>query len=81
MQMSMRCGGNFTTNASVVVQISKRQDLRPVSRMPTTPLSFRLAKAYYRDDVLLLLERLFNIFLTTKLLPKVRGVSLSSDRA
>ena len=35
MQMSLRCGGDFTTNASVVVQISKRQDLRPVSRMPT----------------------------------------------
>ena len=36
MQMNLRCGGDFNTNASVVVQILKRQDLRPVSRMPTT---------------------------------------------
>ena len=35
MQMSTGSGGDFTTNTSVVVQISKRQDLRPVSRMPT----------------------------------------------
>ena len=27
MQMSMRCGGDFTTNSSVVDQISKRQDV------------------------------------------------------
>ena len=31
MQMSMRCEGDFTTNASVVDQISKRQDVCLVS--------------------------------------------------
>ena len=31
MQMSTRHEGDFTTNLSVVVQISKRQDLHPVS--------------------------------------------------
>ena len=38
MQMSMGSGGDFTTNASVVDQISKRQDVCQVSsKNPTTP--------------------------------------------
>ena len=36
MQMSTRHEGDFTTNLSVVVQILKRQDLRPISSNPTT---------------------------------------------
>ena len=55
MQMNLRCGGDFTTNASVVDQISKRQDVCQVSsKNPTTPLAFVLRKLL-RDDVLLLL--------------------------
>ena len=38
MQMSTRCEGNFTTNSSVVDQISKRQDVFFLN--PTTPLAF-----------------------------------------
>ena len=55
MQMNLRCGGDFTTNASVVDQISKRQDICQISsKNPTTPLGFVLRKLL-RDDILLLL--------------------------
>ena len=40
MQMSPTREGDCTTNSSVVVQISKRQDLCPVSSNSTTPLTF-----------------------------------------
>ena len=56
MQMSMRCGGNFTTNMSVVDQILKRQDICQISsKNPTTPLAFVLRKLL-RDDVLLFIN-------------------------
>ena len=62
MQMSTGCGGDFTTNASVVDQISKRQDVCQVSsKNPTTPLAFVLRKLL-RDDVCTF-KRLFNIFI------------------
>ena len=51
MQMSPRCEGDFTSNLSVVVQISKRQDLCPVSLNPTTP-GLSLAKVTSRHHVL-----------------------------
>ena len=55
--------GDFTTNASVVDQISKRQDVCQVSfKNPTTPLAFVLRKLLQRDDVITF-RRLFNIFL------------------
>ena len=39
--MSKGSGGDFTTNVSVVDQISKRQDVCQVSfKNPTTPLAF-----------------------------------------
>ena len=45
MQMNLRCGGDFTTKASVVDQISRRQDVCQVSpKNPTTPLAFILRK-------------------------------------
>ena len=54
MQMSMSCGGDFTTKASVVDQISKRQDVCQVSsKNPTTPLAFI---SYFRK---LLLDNVF----------------------
>ena len=49
MQMSMRCGGDFTTNASVVDQISKRQDVCPVSLKSYNSFSFRFAKVTSRQ--------------------------------
>ena len=73
MQMSMRCGGDFITNASVVDQISKRQDIcQDSSKNPTTPLAFVLQKLL-RDDVLLFIN-CFRL-LQQKLLPKAKGVS------
>ena len=51
MQMSPRCKGDFTSNLSVVVQISKRQDLCPVSLNPTT-LGLSLAKVTSRQHEL-----------------------------
>ena len=48
MQMSMRCKGDFTTNLSVVAQISKRQDVCLVSLNPTT-LGLSLAKVTSRQ--------------------------------
>ena len=48
MEMSMRCGSDFTTNASVVDQISKRQDVCQVSSKILQLLSFLLAKATSR---------------------------------
>ena len=48
MQMSPRREGDFTTNLSVVVQISKRQDLCPVSSNSTT-LKLSLAKVTSRQ--------------------------------
>ena len=55
MQMSKGSGGDFTTNMSVVDQISKRQDVCQVSfKNPTTPLAF---VSYFRklllDNVLI----------------------------
>ena len=65
MRMNLRCGGDFTTNASVVDQISKRQDECQVSsKNPTTPLAF-VQRKLLRDDTLLLL--LNNCFSTIKL--------------
>ena len=40
MQMNPTREGDCTTNSSVVVQISKRQNLCPVSSNSTTPLTF-----------------------------------------
>ena len=40
MQMNPTREGDCTTNSSVVVQISKRQDLCPVSSNSTTLLTF-----------------------------------------
>ena len=72
MQMSLRCGGDFTTNASVVDQISKRQDICLVSfKNPTTPLAF--ACESYIDTTFLFLN-IFTLF-ATKLLTKAKGVS------
>ena len=51
MQRSPRCEGDFTSNPSVVVQISKRQDLCPVSLNPTT-LGLSLAKVTSRQHEL-----------------------------
>ena len=54
MQMSMRCGGDFTTNASVVDQISKRQDVcLSFFKNPTTPLAFA-CKSYIDTTFLFL---------------------------
>ena len=47
MQMSTRCEGDFTTNLSVVAQISKRQDVCLVSLNPTT-LGLSLAKVTFK---------------------------------
>ena len=70
MQMSLRCEGDFTTNLSVVAQISKRQDVCLVSLNPTT-LGLSFAKVTSR-------QRFFCFsftIITTKLLPKERGIS------
>ena len=78
MQMSMRCGGDFTTNASVVNQISKRQDVCQVSsKNPTTPLAFVLRKLL-RDDIFIV-YKLFSI-ITTKIASEGEGCKPSSDR-
>ena len=62
MQMNLRCGGDFTTNASVVDQISKRQDVCQVSsKNPTTPLAFVLRKLLRDDALLLLLNNCFEL--------------------
>ena len=54
MLMSLRCGGDFTTNASVVDQISKRQDVCLVSfKKSYNSFSFRLRKLH-RHDVFIL---------------------------
>ena len=77
MQMSTRCGGDFTTNSSVVDQISKRQDVCLVSfKNPTTHFSFRLRKLY-RDSKLTIKLFLHHdcLLLRQKLLPKEKGVS------
>ena len=71
MQMSTRCEGDFTTNPSVVAQISKRQDVCLVSlKNPTThALSFMkvtLRRHFYSLTI---------IDIRTKLLLKERGVS------
>ena len=55
MQMSVRCEGDFTTNPSVVVQISKRQDVCLVSLNPTTH-ALSLAKVTSR-------QRFFTVFI------------------
>ena len=69
----MRCRGDFTTNASVVDQISKRQDVCQVSsKNPTTPLAFDLRKLL-RDDVFIVIN--CYQLLQQKLLPKAKGVS------
>ena len=49
MQMSMRHEGDFTTNPSVVAQISKRQDMCLVSLNPTT-LRLLLAKVIFKTS-------------------------------
>ena len=49
MQMNLRCGGNFTTNASVVDQISKRQDVCQVSSKILQLLNFCFAKVTSRQ--------------------------------
>ena len=59
MQMSMRCRGDFTTNASVVDQISKRQDVCQVSSNPTTPLVFA-CESYIETTFLVLNDCLIN---------------------
>ena len=62
MQMNLRCGGDFTTNASVVDQILKRQDVCQVSsKNPTTPLAFVLRKLLRDDALLLLLNNCFRL--------------------
>ena len=71
MQMSTRCEGDFTTNASVVDQISKRQDVcLSFFKNPTTHgLSFTkvtLRRCFYSLTI---------IDITTKLFLKERGVS------
>ena len=48
MQMNLRCGGDFTTNASVVDQISKRQDVCQVSSKILQLLNFCFAKVTSR---------------------------------
>ena len=72
MQMNLRCGGDFTTNASVVDQISKRQDVCRVSFKILQLLNFCLAKFTSRRHCFLF-ER-FSI-ISTKLRLAVRGVS------
>ena len=72
MKMSTGFGGNFTINASVVDQISKRQDICQVSsKNPTTPLAFIL--------VVLLFINCFSI-ITTKIASEGEGHKPSSDR-
>ena len=72
MQMSTGCGGDFTTNASVVVQISKRQDLCRVSfKNPTTPLTFALRKLLL-DDIIVING--YYIKNSTELRLEARGV-------
>ena len=72
MQMNLRCGGDFTTNASVVDQISKRQDVCQVSFKILQLLNFCLAKVTSRRHCILF-ER-FSI-IPTKLRLAVRGIS------
>ena len=55
MQMNLRCGGNFTTNASVVDQISKGQDVSSFFSNPTT-LLLLLGKSYFETAL-----HLFNV--------------------
>ena len=72
MQMSTRCGDDFTTNSSVVDQISKRQDICLVSfKNPTTPLALA-CESYIKTTFLFLKDCLL---LQQKLLVKERGVS------
>ena len=75
MQMNLRCGGDFTTNASVVDQISKRQDVCQLSsKNPTMPLAFVLRKLLRDDALFLLIINCFRL-LNLKLLPKAKGIS------
>ena len=78
MQMNLRCGGDFTTNVSVVDQISKRQDLCRVSfKILQLLLAFVLRKLL-RDDVLLLIN-CFRL-LRQKIASKGEGRKPSSNR-
>ena len=75
MQMSTRCRGDFTTNASVVDQISKKQDVcLSFFKNPTTHFSFRFAKVIFETTFLLCLTNI-DITLRPKLRLKVRGIS------
>ena len=77
MQMSMRCGGDFTTNASVVDQISKRQDVCQVSsKNPTTPFSFHSTEVTTRRRFIA--YQLF-LIITTKIASEGEGRKPSSD--
>ena len=71
MQMSPKCEGDFTTNPSVVAQILKRQDVcLSFFKNPTTH-GLSLQKLL-RDDFF---YSLTIVDITTKLLPKERGIS------
>ena len=81
MQMNLRSGGDFTTNASVVDQISKRQDVcRVSSKMPTTPLSFRSTKVTTRRRfIVYYLSTVFDCY-DIKIASEGEGRKPSSDR-
>ena len=73
MLMSIRSEGDFTTNASVVDQISKGQDVCQVLLSPTTLFAFVLRKLLLGDIVFYCIT-IIDIKLR-KLLPKAKGVS------
>ena len=73
MQMSMRCGGDFTTNSSVVDQILKSQDVcLSFFKNPTTH-GLLIMKVTSRGCFYCL--TIIDITLRQKLLLKERGVS------
>ena len=75
MQMTTRREGDFTTNLSVVVQISERQDLRPVSSNATTPLTFA-CESYIETTFLFFNDYLYY----DRIASEGEGCKPSSDR-
>ena len=71
MQMSPKCEGDFTTNPSVVAQISNRQDVCLVSLKNRTTHALSFTKVTLRQRF----YSLTIIDITTKLLLKERGIS------
>ena len=80
MQMSMRCGGDFTTKASVVDQISKRQDICQVSSkiLQLLQLSLVTFESYY--ETTFFITDFFSLDYYDKIASKGEGRKPSSER-